>query len=127
MKMKWYFYSGQLGFRGEFSSIREAYDFSLKSFQQAIRIWNGQGADLSIKDFSPKTQPFSNNERIGKFTGGMLSKLNGTNCLFELPDESTNMHIVLLTHLGDESHYLIRSDVTKFYFGDEDWALYRKE
>ena len=118
--MKWNFYAD--GYRGSYDSIQEAYDISINSCYEEIKLLNG---NISIDYFVKLQQPFSNNEKIGKYIGGMLSFLNGKNFIFKIPPEDTTMHIVVLTHMNDESHYLIRKDVAGFYFGDRDWNEFK--
>jgi len=119
----WNFYSGQYGYYKSYNTIKEAYDMSLESANEEIEFLKKKGKNIIL---TIQKQPFPNNERIGKHTGGMLSFLNGGNYIFEIPPEDTKMHIVLLTHMDNDSHYLIREDVAGYYFGDEDWNEYKK-
>lgn len=115
------------GFYKTFETIRKAYDESLQSCLEEIKILNKNGNNITIDDFIKKKQPFENNELYGKFIGGSFCFLNKSNCIFELPPENTNIHIIALTHMDNETHYLVKSNVAKYYFGDDDWEKIKSE
>jgi hypothetical protein len=107
------------GYRGKYKTIKEAYDESYSGLCEEILL------SRQIGDIVKIPQPFANNEKQGEDIGGLLCFLNGSICTFELPSEDTTMHIVLLTHVNNETHYLIHKDVAEFYFGDKDWKDYQ--
>jgi hypothetical protein len=117
----WNFYTGS-GHIGKFKTIKECSDGSLEACYKELELIN----DSECIPNNPEIleQPFLNNEHIGNHTGGMFQFLNGRNFYtFKLPDENTKMHIIALTHMDKETHYLIKSDVNAFYFGDKSWMI----
>jgi hypothetical protein len=118
--MMWNLYAN--GYRKQYANIKEAFDDEKYSIEEEIKCINKKSEKkLFLSDFEKLQQPFPNNEHIGKFTGGMFSKYNNRNCIFEMPPEDTQMHIIVLGSMDSETHYLIRSDVAEYYFGDKDW------
>jgi hypothetical protein len=126
----WNFYTAS-GYIGKFKTIKECMDIALESLYEELELINRHRIHIYNNPecllINPEIleQPFPNNEHIGNHTGGMFNFLNQKElCIFKLPDENTKMHIIALTHISDETHYLIKSDVSAFYFGDKSWDDY---
>lgn len=120
----WSLYTGA-GYRGDYKSIKEIYDEDLESCYMELELIKKNNLGYMPEEPEILNQPFPNNEHVGKFTGEMFSFLNKKKfCIFKIPEENTKMHIVALTHMNNETHYLIRTDVCGYYFGDEDWEIY---
>ena len=97
------------------SAFRSIYEGFMMVVAEANENYNNtdeEGRKKHPSEMPVIKQPREKNiERYPKYT-------NNEDTFFAIPSEDTVLHVILLSHIGGETKFLIRSDVSKGYFID---------